>query len=247
MRVAIDLPEDVFQALVRKQGTVKEIVEKIVIEAVNGNNGWLKARIDQEKELLKRRVQQLELEKKQLQSLLREKTNSHERILELQQENQKLKEKIKELEEAQEKLENSKELDYNLLGVIIKDSVKRAFHDLLKEYETKGFQVQKTLAEKCREAVVAVNRYLESIDEPIRLKLIVQDDGDLVLCEPKVVAHFLDYYSIHPQKLKSLARLIEEIDTEIEAQVVEPEGVCKGYILLKSKANELHGVDDASV
>ena len=63
MRVAIDLPEDVFNALIRKQGTVKEIVEKIVIEAAKGNNGWMKAHIEAEKEALRRKIHKLEKEK----------------------------------------------------------------------------------------------------------------------------------------------------------------------------------------
>ncbi len=71
--------------------------------------------------------------------------------------------------------------------------------------------------------------------------------AQFIVCEPKIIANFLDYYAIHPEKLKSLAKLIEEIDPEIEVQVIEPEGVCKGYILLKSNANELHEVENACV
>lgn len=63
---------------------------------------------------------------------------------------------------------------------------------------------------------------------------------ELVLCEPKVTATFLDYYSIHPNKLKSIGSLIRELDPEIEVEVMEPDS-CKGYILLKSNANELRG------
>ena len=206
MRVAIDLPEDVFNVLIRKQGTVKEIVEKIVIEAVKGNR-WVQ-----------------------------------ERVKELQKENEKLKRQLKEMERQKP----SPEIDYNLIGIVVRDSVKKAFHDLLKEYETRGFQVQKSFTEKCREVIVAVNKYLESIDEPVRLRMNVQGNGDMILCEPKIIANFLDYYAIHPEKLKSLARLIREIDPEIEAQVIEPD-MCKGYILLKSNANELHEVENACI
>ncbi|SMO59648.1 hypothetical protein SAMN06269117_11338 [Balnearium lithotrophicum] len=246
MRVAIDLPEDVFNALIRKQGTVKEIVEKIVIEAVKGNNGWIKARVESEKEALKKKIQRLEKEKERLESLIKEKSVSLEKFLELRKENQKLKEQLKELEEIQKQSQNSPEIDYNLLGIVVKDSVKKAFHDLLKEYETRGFQVQKSFTEKCREVIVAVNKYLESIDEPVRLKMSVQDDGNMIICEPKIIVNFLDYYAIHPEKLKSLARLIREIDPEIEVQVIEP-NMCKGYILLKSNANELHEVENAHI
>ena len=226
MRVAIDLPEDVFNALIRKQGTVKEIVEKIVIEAVKGNNGWMKAHIEAEKEALRRKIHQLEEEKKRLESLLEEKSVSmRERVKELQKENEKLKRQLKEMERQKP----SPEIDYNLIGIVVRDSVKKAFHDLLKEYETIGFQVQKSFTEKCREVIVAVNKYLESIDEPVRLRMNVQGNGDMILCEPKIIANFLDYYAIHPEKLKSLARLIREIDPEIEVQVIEPD-MCKGYI-----------------
>ncbi len=243
MRVAIDLPEGVFNALIRKQGTVKEIVEKIVIEAAKGNNGWMKAHIEAEKEALRRKIHKLEKEKERLESLLEEKSASmQERVKELQKENEKLKRQLKEMERQKP----SPEIDYNLIGIVVRDSVKKAFHDLLKEYETRGFQVQKSFTEKCREVIVAVNKYLESIDEPVRLRMSVQGNGDMILCEPKIIANFLDYYAIHPEKLKSLARLIREIDPEIEVQVIEPD-MCKGYILLKSNANELHEVEDVHI
>ena len=205
MRVVIDLPKDVLDALIRKQGTVKEIVEKIVIEAVKGNR-WVQ-----------------------------------ERVKELQKENEKLKRQLKEMERQKP----SPEIDYNLIGIVVRDSVKKAFHDLLKEYETRGFQVQKSFVEKCREVIVAVNKYLDSIDEPVRLRMSVQDNS-LIVCEPKIIANFIDYYAIHPEKLKNLARLIREIDPEIEVQVIEP-NMCKGYILLKSNANELHEVENAHI
>jgi len=242
MRVAIDLPEDVFNALIRKQGTVKEIVEKIVIEAVKGNNGWMKVSLEAEKEALRRKIHQLEEEKERLESLLEESSASmRERVKELQKENEKLKKRLKEIERQK----FSPEIDCNFIGIVVKDSVEKAFYDLLKEYETKGFQVQKSFTEKCREVIVAVNKYLESIDEPVRLKMNIQDKG-LIVCEPKIIANFLDYYAIHPEKLKSLARLIREIDPEIEVQVVEPD-MCKGYILLKSNANESHEVENVRI
>ena len=55
MRVVIDLPEDVFNTLVRKQGTVKEVVERIVIEAVKGS-GWPGAKHEAEKEVLEKLI-----------------------------------------------------------------------------------------------------------------------------------------------------------------------------------------------
>jgi hypothetical protein len=214
MRVVIDLPENVFDALVKEKGSVKEVVERIVIEAVKGN-GWFKAKHEAEKEVLKKKIR------------------------ELQKENEELREKL-------QKLEAQNHIDLDFVDTIVRNSVREALCDLLEEHKTESFQAQKTFVEKCREVIVAVNNYLDSIDEPVRLKLSVQDNG-LIVCEPKIIANFLDYYAIHPEKLKSLAKLIEEIDPEIKVQVIEPEGVCKGYILLKSNANELHEVENAHI
>ncbi len=191
MRVAIDLPQDVFDAIVKEKGSVKEVVEKIVIKAVRGGNNKLR---------------------------------------ELEEENKKLKEKLR-------KIESKDKVDYNLIENIIRNS----FQNIL----NKSPKPQATFAEKCLNAVITVNKYLDSIDEPIRLKMYAQN-GELILCEPKIIANFLDHYAIHSEKLKSLAKLIKEIDPEIEVKVIEPD-MCKGYILLQYNANILREVRDATI
>ncbi len=236
MKVSIDLPEDVFKKIVMMQGTVKEVVENIVIEAIKGNKGsWRLKRLKEENKRLREKLQKVEEEKERLESLFSEKAVSAERVIEeLRRENQNLKERLKESEKVAKT-----EIDYSLIGIAVRESVKRAFHDILKEYETAGFKLKVSFVERCRQVVVAVNKYLDSADEPVRLAMHVQN-GELVLCEPKVTATFLDYYSIHPNKLKSIGSLIRELDPEIKVEVVESD-ISKGYILLKSNANGLRG------
>lgn len=60
MRVSIDLPEDVFKKIVMMQGTVKEVVENIVIEAVKGGkNGWQLKRLREENKRLREKLQKV--------------------------------------------------------------------------------------------------------------------------------------------------------------------------------------------
>ena len=226
MKVAIELPEDVFRELVGRQGTVKEVVEEIVIKAVRGG-----------------KIEDKEA-KRQLEAL-------RQKLFKAEEENERLKKQLEALRNRLELLEVenrrlSRELPSNLQEEQRNlPAVEEAIENAVKKAVARALTKRKSFVDLCREAVIATNNYLKSADEPIRLKMFVQDPN-LVICEPKVVATFIEIIQVHKQKLQQLAEILREIEPQIEVDVVKSDKG-NGYILLKSNANELHEVERGDI
>ena len=245
-KVMIELPEKVFREIMKMQGSVKEIVERIVAESITGKpskDGLKKVERENQRleKLLKekeREIQEREREIRRLKETVRkERLKSAEcsevkeellkQLHELEVDNRELQEL---LSETVDRLEALQKVNDELV-VKIRQGVKEAFRELLREYETAGFKLQKTFLEKCRQIIVAVNKYLDSADEVYRVRLYPKDNSDILVA---TIVNLENPFHNPPERVyKTVTSMIRGLDADGEIKVeITDDGK---YLLLRER------------
>lgn len=238
-KVMVELPEEVFKEIMKMQGSVKEIVEEIVVEAITGKKYRLGLkRLERENRQLEKRLKDKEREIRKLTEAIKREREKTQRCGESREELVKqlhrLEEENKELQEllleTVNRLESLQKID-DEVTVRVRQGVKEAFRELLREYETAGFKLQKTFLEKCRQVIVAVNKYLDSADEVYRVRLYPKDDSDVLVA---TIVNLENPFHSPPERVyKTVASMIRGLDADKEIAVeITDDGK---YLLLKER------------
>lgn len=230
-KVMVELPQEVFDRLMKMQGSIKEIVEDIVVKAVlepkNKKNREILKKLKEKEKQIKALNEVLKKERLKRAELGVEREELLKQLHNLEKENKELQEL---LSEAIKRLERLKKINEEIV-VSVRQGVKEAFRELLREYETAGFKLQKSFLEKCRQVVVAVNKYLDSAEENYRVRIYPQDDNDVLVA---TIVNTENPFHTPPERVyKTVASMIRGLDVEKEISVeITDDGK---YLLLKRR------------